>query len=817
MRVSMLSPYRVLDLSDERGQLCGQILGDLGADVVVVEPPGGSRSRGFGPFAGGDVAPDRSLNFWALNRNKRSLVADMETAKGRAEVLALARAADFVIESAEPGHLAQLGLGWDALSAANPRLIMISISAFGQTGPKAAWAASDITVMAASGAMHITGDDDRAPVRVVVPQAFLHGAAEGAAAALVALAARERDGRGQHIDISAQSAATMATQSMILNDAWGERPMQRLGGGIKLGPLQIRFVQPAKDGFVSVSFLFGTAIGPFTRRLFEVMYERGFTDEATRDKDWFNYTVLLMSGQEPVSELFRCQALIGEFTRAHTKQELFDLALERGLLIVPVTTTDELLHSEQLKSRDYWTEIEHAEIGQRVTYPGPFAKFSATPITYRRRPPLVGEHTAEVAGEWIPASAGAVSPVTAERSPALAGLKVLDFMWVMAGPAGSRTLSDFGATLVKVESTTRIDTARTLQPFKDGQPGPERSGVFCSLNAGKLGLTLNLATAAGRATALKLAAWADVVLESYSPKAMRAWGLDYESIRKVNPNVIMLSSCLNGQTGPHASLAGFGTMGAQLAGFGELAGWPDRPPAGPFGAYTDYIAPKFTVIAILAAVDHRRRTGEGQYIDLSQAEASFHFLGPAFLDDAVNGRVWTRNGNASPEFSPHGVYPCLGDDAWVAIAAETVEQWDALCRATGNGSWPTDPRFATLEWRHANNESLDAAIGAWTAPRGADEIERTLQAAGVPCHRVSTTADLTVDPQLIHREHFVTVGHPEVGRVPIENARAILSETPARVTRAAPMYGQDNEYVLRELLGLSREEIVDLVAAGALD
>lgn len=258
-------------------------------------------------------------------------------------------------------------------------------------------------------------------------------------------------------------------------------------------------------------------------------------------------------------------------------------------------------------------------------------------------------------------------------------------------------------------------------------------------------------------------------------------------------------------------------MGAQLAGFGELAGWPDRPPAGPFGAYTDYIAPKFTVIAILAAVDHRRRTGEGQYIDLSQAEASFHFLGPAFLDDAVNGRVWTRNGNASPEFSPHGVYPCLGDDAWVAIAAETVEQWEALCRATGNGSWPTDPRFATLEARHANNESLDAAIGAWTAPRGADEIERTLQAAGVPCHRVSTTADLTVDPQLIHREHFVTVEHPEVGRVPIENARAILSETPARVTRAAPMYGQDNEYVLRELLGLSREEIVDLVAAGALD
>ena len=815
--MSMLSPYRVLDLSDERGQLCGQILGDLGADVVVVEPPGGSRSRGFGPFAMGEVAPERSLNFWALNRNKRSVVADLGTPEGRRQVLALASAADFVIESSEPGTLDQLGIGWRALSEANPRLIMVSISAFGQDGPKAGWAASDITVMAASGAMHITGDDDRAPVRVVVPQAYLHGAAEGAAAALVALAARERDGRGQHVDVSAQAAAAMATQSMILNHAWGENPMQRLSGGIKLGPLQIRFVQPAKDGFVSVSFLFGTAIGPFTRRLFEVMHERGFADEATRDKDWLNYTTLLVAGQEPVSELFRCQEVIREFTKAHTKQELFELALERGLLIVPVTTTDELLHSEQLQARDYWTAIEHPEIGRSVTYPGPFAKFSRTPIAYRRRPPLVGEHTAEVTGEWAPAPAERRAAAGEPRRPALAGLKVLDFMWVMAGPAGSRTLSDYGATLVKVESTTRIDTARTLQPFKDGQSGPERSGVFCSLNAGKLGLTLNLGTEAGRATALKLAAWADVVLESYSPKAMRAWGLDYESIRKVNPNVIMLSSCLNGQTGPHASLAGFGTMGAQLAGFGELAGWPDRPPAGPFGAYTDYIAPKFTVAAILSAVDHRRRTGEGQYIDLSQSEASFHFLGPAFLDDAVNGRVWTRNGNASPEFSPHGVYPCLGDDAWVAIAAETGEQWDALCRATGSSSWRTDARFATLEARHANNGELDAAIGAWTAPRGAEEIEQTLQAAGVPCHRVSTTADLTVDPQLVHREHFITVEHPEVGRVPVENARAILSETPARVSRAAPMYGQDNEYVLRELLGLSEEEVIELVAAGALD
>lgn len=814
----MLTPYRVLDLSDERGQLCGQILGDLGADVVVVEPPGGCRSRRFGPWADGIESPDRSLQWWALNRNKRSIIADLETEAGRARVRELARRADFLIESFAPGYLDSIGLGHAALAAANPGLITVSITPFGQTGPKAHWAASDITVLAASGVLHITGDDDRPPVRVVVPQAYLHAAAEAAAAALVALHARERDGRGQHVDISAQTAAMMATQAMCLNYGYNENPIERFGGGVKLGPLQLRFVHPAKDGYVSVTFLFGSALGPFSRRLMEVMCERGFVDEATRDKDWLGYTQLLLSGQEPVSELIRCNDAISEFCRAHTKAELFELALTRGLLIVPVATTDDLVHSPQLAARNYWTPIEHPELGRSVTYPGPFAKFSATPITYRRRPPLPGEHDAEVDASWTersPRRLPTASP--GQRRPALEGVKVLDFMWVFAGPAGSRTLADFGATHIKVESTFRIDTARTLQPFKDKQPGPERSGVFISVNAGKKGITLNLVKPEGRDLALRLVKWADIVLESYSPKAMRSWGMDYESLRAVKPDLIMLSSCLNGQTGPHAFLAGFGTMGAQLAGFGELAGWPDRPPAGPFGAYTDYVAPKFTVAAILAALDHRRRTGQGQYIDLSQAEASLHFLGPAFLDNLVNGRTWTRNGNVSNEYAPHAVFRASGNDAWVAIACETEGQWQALARATGNEAWLTDSRFATLPARHQNRQALEAAIEAWTAPRTPDEIEAVLQGAGVPVHRASTTADLFADPQVAHRNHFVTVEHAELGPVPVENARAILSETPARVDTAGPTFGQHNEKVLRDILGLSDEEIVELVASGALE
>ena len=587
----MLSPYRVLDLTDERGQLCGQILADLGAEVILVEPPDGSTSRRMAPFAGDTAAAERSLWFWSYNRGKKSVVADIETAEGQARILELAAGADFLVESFAPGQMERLGLGYEALRELNPKLVMVSITPFGQTGPRASWAASDLTVWASAGVMNQTGDDDRAPVGLALPQAFLHAGAEAAAAALVAHAAAVRDGVGQHVDVSAQAASIMATQSFALASAWGDAPVTRAAGGLKLGPLTLRFVQPAKDGFVSVTFLFGSAIGPFTRRLMEVMYEQGFIDEATRDKDWLNYTVLIATGQEPVSELQRCTELIGQFTSAHTKQELLELALERRLLIVPVSTSEDLLNSPQLAAREFWREVEHPEEGRSLTYPGPFAKFSATPLAYGRRAPRPGEDSAAVTPR---VTAQATRTTSASRALPLAGLKVADFAWVMAGPAGSRYLADYGATQVKIESTTRIDTARTLNPNFHGQPGPEQSGMFANVNAGKLGLTLNLALPEGRELALRLIQWADVVMESYTPRNMRAWGLDYASLRKVKPDLIMLSSCLGGQSGPHCDLAGFGTMGAQLAGFGELAGWADRTPAGPFGAYTDYIAPKFT-------------------------------------------------------------------------------------------------------------------------------------------------------------------------------------------------------------------------------
>jgi len=812
----VLSPFRVLDLTDGGTLICGQILGDLGADVIVVEPPGGAALRQGQPFFGGERNLNRSLAWWALNRNKRSITLDITSEEGQDLLKDLVRTADFLLESFAPGYLDGFGLGYEALSAINPRLVMVAITPFGQDGPKAHWATSDLTAYASSSALIMAGDDDRPPVRVSVPQAFLHAGAEAAAGALLAHAARERDGVGQFVDVSVQTAAMMATQATVLSAQWGESETRRMAGGVNFGGIPLKFINPAADGFVSVTFLFGSAIGPFTRRLMEVMYEEGIVDEATRDKDWINYTTLLLSGQEPVSELLRCLGHIAEFTSRHTKGELFQMGMERGLLIVPVNTVDEVAKSEQLAARDFWHDVGHPELGKTVRYPGAFASIPGRPLVTRRRPPLLGEHTEEIFNELPSRSPVQAAAAAAGRRLPLDGVKVVDFMWVVAGPWATRCLADYGATVVKVESTSHVDTARTIGPFRDRTPGPERSGAFATVNAGKYGLTLNLASPVGAEIALKLVRWADIITDSFTPGAMKKFGFDYETVRQFNPGVIMLSSCLNGQTGPWAQLAGFGTMGLHLAGFGDLAGWPDRPPAGAAGAYTDYVAPKFTAAAILAALDHRRRTGEGSYIDFSQAEASSHFLAPALLDYFTNGVIQTRNGNASLDYAPHGVYPAEGEEQWVAIVAENEGQWQALAAMAGR-EWASDARFGTLEARFANREALDAAIGDWTAGHAAGWLEETLQDAGVPVHRVANSIDAAADPQLAHRGHFVTVEHPELGPVVVEASRMKFSATPAGVKWPGPVFGQHNETVLREMLGLSEEEFVEALTSGALE
>jgi len=818
----MLDAYRVLDLTNNGAMFCGQILADLGADVIAVEPPGGSPARRVGPFAGDRHEPANSLYWWGLNRNKRSIVLDLGDEDDRDRVRQLAQTADFVIESFAPGYLDSLGLGYSALAEINPRIVMVSITPFGQQGPKAQWAATDLTVMAASGVLWLTGDEDRPPLTLPCDQAFLHAGAEAAVGALIAHTARRRDGAGQHVDVSAQTAAMMATQSVVLQWGWDKiTKVRRFAGGVKTGQMRSRFVYPCKDGHVSVSFMFGPVQGPYTRRLFEWMLEEGFADEAMRDKDWVNYLGLIVAKKERLSELDRCTEAIHQFTLSHTKAELNDEAERRRVLLVPVSTTADVAASPQLNARRFWTSISHPGTGEPVSYPGPFATFSGAPIKYYRRPPLPGEHTAEILAELDRRSQESAAPseprpFLPDPRPALAGIKVLDFSWVFATPTGVRYLSDHGATVIHVESATRPDAMRAFAPFKDRHPGAERSGQYANVQAGKLGLSLNLKNPLARQVALRLVKWADVVVESFSPRAMRSWDMHYEALREVNPRIVMLSSCLNGQTGPQAMLAGFGTMGAQMAGFGGLVGWPDRAPSGPYSAYTDYTSPKLIAVSILAAIEHRRRTGEGQYIDFSQVEGAIHYLTPAMLDYFVNGRVQQASGNVSAEYAPHGVYPCSGRDRWVAIACGTDAQWQALCAATGHQEWRLDPRFDTFAARQEHREALDAALAAWTTPREVDAIEETLQAAGVPVHRASSSEDAFADPQLLFRQHFIEVKHRELGPVTVESSRMRLSRTPAQTLTAGPMFGEHNDRILREILDMNDEDIIQLVATGGL-
>jgi crotonobetainyl-CoA:carnitine CoA-transferase CaiB-like acyl-CoA transferase len=393
---------------------------------------------------------------------------------------------------------------------------------------------------------------------------------------------------------------------------------------------------------------------------------------------------------------------------------------------------------------------------------------------------------------------------------ALAGLKVADFSWVVAGPVAGRALADFGATVVRVESSTHIETARMMQPFYDGTPGAENSALYGTCNAGKLGLTLNLKQPDGQAVARDLIRWADVVIES---------GLDYENVQPLNPSVIMLSTSLMGQTGPAAKLAGYGNIGASASGYQDLVGWPDRPPIGPFGPYTDYVGPRFSLVLLLAALDRRRLTGKGCQLDVAQSEIGVFLLSPQLAEYFDRGAVAARRGNADERFAPHGVFGCLrdgGDDRFVAVAVTSDAQWQALAAEIGDPGLAGDPRYQTADGRLAAAAELDGIVAAWTAAQRAEDVTARLQRRGVPAHVAASSADWSLDPQLAHRGHLRALPHEQFGTATVEGPRYLLSGTPGEVRRPAPRLGQDNEYVLRTLLGYDAAACARLAGSGAL-
>ncbi len=396
------------------------------------------------------------------------------------------------------------------------------------------------------------------------------------------------------------------------------------------------------------------------------------------------------------------------------------------------------------------------------------------------------------------------------------GIKIADFSWVGVGPISTKYLADHGATVVRVETTNPLDILRVAGPFKDGVPGPDRSQFFADYNTSKYGITLDLKNPAAIEVAHRLIAWADVLVESFTPGTADSLGIGYETARSINPSIIMASTCLMGQTGPASSFAGFGFHAGSIAGYYEITGWPDLPPDGPWTAYTDTVSPRFLAAILMAALDHRRRTGEGQHIDAAQLEMSLHFLGPQLVDYSVSGRSVTRNGNRSPYMAPHGVFPCQGEDQWCAIAVETDQQWTGLQAAMGSPDWAKELKFDKVEDRLANQEEIEIKLSEWTQVRPPKAVMEALHAEGVPAGVVQRSSDLQRDPQLAHRRFFRDLEHQEMGTIPYPGHQFRISGYDSGPRSAAPVLGQHNDEVLRDVLGMTDEEITEAIIAGAL-
>ncbi|HXW84379.1 MAG TPA: CoA transferase [Candidatus Binataceae bacterium] len=394
---------------------------------------------------------------------------------------------------------------------------------------------------------------------------------------------------------------------------------------------------------------------------------------------------------------------------------------------------------------------------------------------------------------------------------ALEGVHVLDFAWVGVGPITTKYLADNGAEVIRIESMSRLDVLRIGPPWKDARPGINSSQFFASYNTSKKGITLNLSQPKARDLARRLVPWADIVVESFTPKAMRNWGLDYEHLRELRPDLIMLSTCMQGQTGPNALYPGFGQLMAALSGFYYISGYSEGEPSPPYGAYTDFIAPRFSASALLAALDYRRRTGKGQYIDMSQYEAAMHNLAPAVVDYFATGRVLGPAANRSARYAPHGAYRCAdedGNERWIAIAVASDEQWTAMLRVLGVSS--ADPRFTTLRSRIEQRESLDSYVNAHTRSVSARELTAKLQAAGVAAYPVQNCMDLHNDENLEAFDFWHWLEHKEMGAAVYEGLEHRMSRTPGALRAAAPILGQHNDEVFRGMLGLSAAEIEQL-------
>ena len=761
-----LTGVRVLDLADVSGAHAGRLLAALGADVLLVEPPGGHPTRRLDEDG-------RAFAFYACG--KRSVVLDRHAAAGRAAIDRLAAAVDVVVDTGVPGLAGEL-------HRAHPHLVVASITPFGRSGPRRSWLATDTVAQARGGMLGLNGHPHEAPLRSLGLQAYHQAGVLAAAGAVAALLARESGAAGRLLDVSLQAAATASLEHLPgLFHQHGPSPRRQ---GTLHWTRAFRAAR-CRDGWVLHS-----TMGDWTTRVEWVKSDgpaRGLDDPAWEDPE---------RRRDDAERIFD---VLDAWGAAHTAAALHEGAQLRRLPCAALRAADGLPDDEQLRAREFFVPVHIGSATVRV--PGLPLRLGGARLPTKPPPPLgqdggwTASRRARDATPPAPRPAGSTG-----EAPPLAGVRVLDFTWVVAGPVATRLLADLGARVIKVERPGTTDF------------GDRRGGLSGSLMRGKESVVLDLRAAAGLDLARRLALACDVVVDNFSARVMPQLGLDWRTLSRTRPDLVCVRMTGFGLTGPQRHHVSYGPTLQALAGYTLAMAHAGGAPAGFGYSYSDLASGHMAALATLAALRRRRRTGAGTEVDLSQLEVVAGLVGPWLAESGE------PLGNASQEgpAAPHGVYPCAGDDRWVAITVMDDEQWSALARAVGEPAWWGDA-LATTAARVRRHDEIDRRLAAWTRARDAEDVESLLQSAGVPAGLVAGAADVCRrDPQLAVRHHFVDVATPEGGSVRLDGPPFPPDDAFARARGPGPLLGEHTRAVLTEILALAPADLDALEVAGAI-
>jgi crotonobetainyl-CoA:carnitine CoA-transferase CaiB-like acyl-CoA transferase len=850
-----LTGIRVIEIGNELGEYCGKLLAGLGADVVRIEPENGEVTRSYGPFYLDKPHSDRSLYFWHYNHGKRSVALDLDGREGRDRLAMLIGNVDVVVESRPRGYMAELGLSYDDLKASHPNLIYARISPFGDSGPWRDLEASDLIHLALGGVMMNCGYDpdplgeyDTPPIAPQMWQSYQIAGEMAGMSILGALNYRISGGGGQYISTSVHEAVSQSTETDLPDWVFLRQEHHRLTCRHSLPIPSEPLATPTKDGrymFPYRTYLRNSA--PVWDGTVSLLKKYGLQ----ADLDDPKYQSDLRYSKEALDKLYIQQGKL--IAKVLFSRNLWQEAQECGLPWAPMRYPEENIDDPHWRSRHTFVEVEHPELCETFTYIG--AKWYADEAEWREgpRPPLVGEHTSEILAEWSTPKAHQsrvheprelmAEPVISKRGKpfAISDVRVVDMGWMLASAGGGRFLSAMGAEVIKIEHESHWDAMRfgfstcpvggreerdkATGPMEiPKRDGPDFGGHFMELNAGKLGMALNLKEADGRVVLEDLIRNSDVVIEGFSPGTMTRMGIGYERMKELNPSIIFVSQSGLGEVGVYGRARTYGPTAAAFTGISEMSGLPSPfPPAGIGYSYLDWFGAYNLAVAVLAALYRRNATGLGCRIDASQAETGIYLTGTAILDYSANGRGWTRYGNHSPykPAAPHGAYRTQGQDRWIAIAAFTDEHWQSLCRVLGNPAWANNDEFICLSKRLANQASLDRELEAHTILWSPFELMDALQSVGVPAGVCQTAQDrYEDDPQLRHDQWLVELDQSTIGTWPVKEHPSRLSKTPAymggRFDKSGPTYGEDTEYVLQEILGYAATHVDGLRAAGVI-